>query len=741
MLKKISKIAISIILVIAICLTTFTSAFAASNQTKYISDIIVCSAASAEEAETELKAHGYKLLSNENLNESLAEGMYIGYKTTTNPHEAITDIAAMNMTGKYSFADYDILLQNMKEDVASTIDGLIPMITAYRENYNAKNPIAVEVHGILNKFLEDDSAKSMGDYLLTCDLADTTDLTKVFMQGYSAFILDIQQLLFLAGENDSDKNWIEKMASSDPDAVVDLYMDSYPTPNKAVSALAADFGKAAEDLELTWDNLYEILQNTSDTYFSEKNGSVELNEKVLTEQLNEAEENSNVEINDNMSEDEVIESLEKINDSSETYDSIGDANLVAYLASLEYNDGTMLDFFMRPFDEVDDMELYTLAYYMGKELTAQLSNVGLSQTLSRILVDGKNASSEKFAELNKTFDKIEKISIYDGVDRSLFENGVALTGSSVEKYVASGKNWSDDLFSRIFQPSDDFKWKDYFAFYILPTAASAIIYTSLFFINHAMRVAIEKGSTEVAKNVAKSVSDGLIYTDLGKKMAQKYINKHMFGFFAYGKGLVARSSLAYRIVAGIRCAFFILTIAMTVVSIVMLVVTIFKSKESVTKYEAIPNHIVDTISTKNSDDYIAYNFVKNTLGSAADLNNYKGKNGWLVLYYTKDSSAGAPITTDFKVVKGSANAPLDYENVRIFGEKSAANVTSQDFTGVKDSAGGTYMYFSRGNVSTISSVFSNGYLAVALGIGACVGILVGTLSSKISYNKKKKVLA
>lgn len=401
----------------------------------------------------------------------------------------------------------------------------------------------------------------------------------------------------------------------------------------------------------------------------------------------------------------------------------------------------MLDFFMRPLDEVDDMGLYTLAYYMGKNLTAQLSNVGLSQTLSRILVDGKNASGEKFAELNETFDKIEKISIYDGVDRSLFENGVALTGPSVEKSVSSGKNWSDDLFSRIFQPSDDFKWKDYLAFYILPTAASAIMYASLFFINHAMRVAIENVSTEVAKNVTKSVSDGLIYTDLGRKMAQKYINKHMFGFFAYGKGLVSRSSLAYRIVAGIRCAFFILTIAMTVVSIAMLVVTIFASKESVTKYEAIPNHIVDTISTKNGDDYIAYNFVKNTLGSAADLNNYKGKNGWLVLYYTKDSAAGAPITTDFKVVKGSANAPLDYENVRIFGEASAANVTSQDFTGVKDSAGGTYMYFSRGNVSTIGSAFSNGYLAIALGIGACVGIIIGTLSSKISYKKKKKALA
>lgn len=738
MLKRISKIAISMVLVIAICLTTCTSAFAAISQKKYISDIIVCQAANADEAKKELEKDGYKLLSNENISETLPDGMYFGYKTTLNPEEAITDISAMNMTGKYSFADYEVLLKNMKEDVAATVDGLIPMITAFRENYNAENPVAVEVHGILNKFLEDDSAKSLGDYLLTCDLADTTDLTKVFMQAYAPFVLDIQQLLFIAGENDSDKTWIEKMASSDPDSVVDLYMDSYPTPSKAFQALASDYGKAAEDFELTWDNLYEILQDTTDTYFSEKNGSVELNEKALTEQFNEAEENSKSEINNEMSDEEIIESIEKINESSKTFDSFGDAGLVDYLASLEYNDGTMLDFFMRPFDEVDEIELYTLAYYMGKDLTAQLSNVGLLQTLSRILVDGNSASADKFNEINKAFEKIEKISIYDGVDRSLFENGVALTGPSVEKFVSSGKNWSDDLFSRIFRPTDDFKWKDYFAFYVLPTVASTIVYASLFLVNHAMRKVIEKSCTEVAKNVVKG---SLIYNDHGKKLAQDYIYNHMMGYFAYGKGLVARSSLAYRIVAGIRCAFFVLTIAMTVASIAMLIVTIFFSKESDVKYDAIPNHIVDTVSTEHGDDYVAYDFVKNTQGSAADLNNYKGKKGWLVLYYTKDQSAGAPITTDFKIVKNSENAPLDYDGISVFGEKNAANITSVDFTGVKDSVGGTYIYFSRGDISTVGSVFTNGYIAIALGVGACAGMIIGILTSKIRYNKKKKALA
>ncbi|MCQ2470805.1 MAG: hypothetical protein MJ147_02065 [Clostridia bacterium] len=743
MKNKVLKIITSIVLVLTICVTTCTSAFAASNQQRYISDIIICSASNAEEAEKELKTNGYKLLSTEYLNKALNKGMYLGYKTTANPDEAITDISAMNMSGKYSFSDYEILMEKMKEDVGKTVEGLVPMINAYRENYKANNPLAVEAHKILNKFFEDDSAKYMGDYLLTCDLSDTTDLTKVFMQGYGPFIVDIQQLLFLAGENDSDKNWIEKMASSDPDAVIDLYVDSYATPNKAFTALAKDYGSTVEDLELTWNGLYELLLDTSDIYFKDET-CVEIDTVALDEQLDLAEEKSEAKLDDKKSDEENFEVLENIAESTSIYDSIADANLASYLASLEYDDGTMLDFFMRPFEDVDETELYTLAHYMGKKLTAQLSNVGLTQIVSRALVDGKNATADKFEEINESLKEVEAFSIYDGVDRSLFENGVALTGATVEKYVSSGKDWSEDLFSRIFQPAGEYKWKDYFAFYVLPAAVSLVAYTSLLIVNKFMEQAIRKALLDGAEIVEATASKNviqLIHNDLHDQI-HATVQKHIIANLAYGKGLVARGDLTYRIVSNIRCAFFVLTIVMSVVSLVMLVVTLVSSDENPSeKYTSIPNHIVDTINTKHGDDYVAYDAVKNTQGVVADLNNYKGTKGWLVLYTTKDPAAGAPITPDFKIVKGSTKAPLDYENLNLFGQTDVTNITAKDFTGLSDSAGGTYVYFSRGDISTIGSVFSNGQLAISIGIGACLGIALGALSSKLVGKKKKKAEA
>ncbi len=736
--KKVLKASISVFLVLSICLVSFTSAFAASSKERYISEIILCSASSADEAEKKLKEQGYKLMSSENLNESLSDGMYLGYKTTTDKDEAITDITAMDMNGKYSFSDYEILLDKMKENVSATVDGLIPMITSYRTNFNSGSAIAVEVHDILNKFYEDDSGKSMGDYLLSCDLKETTDITKVFLQGYSPFIIDIQQLLFLAGEGQSDKTWIEKMSASDTDSIVDLYIGSYPTPNKAYSAMAADYGDAADSIRDTWDVFYQNLSEIKSKYYDDTPELI-LNEEVVETSLDSASESS-IEITEDMTNSEFNNAVDEAAAVSETYDNLSDINLISYLNGFKYGDGTMLDFFMRPSEDVEDYELYTLSYFMGEKLTAQINNVGLQQAVSRVCVDGDNVTDDSFDKINAALSSIEKISIYDGVDRSVFDDGVALTSASTEKYTSSGKSWSDGLFDRLFQPTSEYKWQDYFAFYVLPAIASFITVLALHSATVKINAFLLNASSDMAKNAANNVARTsvvqLIYNEADYQVA---INCKSL---LYGKGTIGYySSSLYRGIQYIKVAFFFLTVALTVASIVMLFVTIFSDNEGDSaEYSSIPNHIVDTVNTQHGDDYIAYNYVKNLSGSAGDLNNYKGKKGWLVLFYTKDQSVGSPIKADIKIVKGSQTAPLDYENVSMFGETNAINLTSKDYTGVNDSAKGTYMYFSRIESSTAGSVFSNSNFAIAVGVGAAVGVIFGALLTK-SKKKKKTAIA
>ena len=357
MRKKLLSAIISVILAIALCVTTCTSVFAATSKESYISDLVLCSAKSAEAAEKKLKAQGYKLMSDENINESLSDGgMYLGYKPTQNRSEAITGISAMNMNGKYSYTDYENLLNNLKESVTTTINGLIPMITAYRTNYKEGRAIAVSVHDTLNKFYEDDSKTYMGDYLLNCDLKDTTDITKVFMQGYSSFIVNIQQLLFIAGESSNDKKWIEKMASSDEDFLLDLYLNSYPTPNKAYQALAADYDTLADNLRLTWNVFYENLKSIKEKYFTENNGKLEFNSDAMDETFDSVETDK-LDLADDSTEEEVFDAMSTGIDSQEASNDFVDSVLLSYLDGLEYGDGTMLDFFMRDESEVDDFEL------------------------------------------------------------------------------------------------------------------------------------------------------------------------------------------------------------------------------------------------------------------------------------------------------------------------------------------------------------------------------------------------
>ena len=67
--------------------------------------------------------------------------VYIGYKTTTERKDAITDIALMNMKGSYSIDDYDTLMDDyMREQIIPLVDGFIAAIEEYRENYHSSFP-------------------------------------------------------------------------------------------------------------------------------------------------------------------------------------------------------------------------------------------------------------------------------------------------------------------------------------------------------------------------------------------------------------------------------------------------------------------------------------------------------------------------------------------------------------------------------------------------------------------------
>ena len=100
-------------------------ASAAKDPTLYISEVYLSYGKTDEEAKQWLKDHDYTIL-DQNLNEGTDAGVswiglgsekrsvYLGYKTTENSDEAITDMRAMNMNGEYSYDEYEKVLVSKK---------------------------------------------------------------------------------------------------------------------------------------------------------------------------------------------------------------------------------------------------------------------------------------------------------------------------------------------------------------------------------------------------------------------------------------------------------------------------------------------------------------------------------------------------------------------------------------------------------------------------------------------------
>ncbi len=147
-MKHLSKILIALVLALTIAGTLPAQVFADSAP-EYISEVKVyegnCDNASAE---------GFTILCGEDgkpvdLNQgSGATGIgakgnkkvFLGYKTTSDRKEAITDLAMMNMKGGYSVQEYTALMKDqMNKQIIPLIEGFLSAIEEYRENYNSAN--------------------------------------------------------------------------------------------------------------------------------------------------------------------------------------------------------------------------------------------------------------------------------------------------------------------------------------------------------------------------------------------------------------------------------------------------------------------------------------------------------------------------------------------------------------------------------------------------------------------------
>ncbi len=259
-MKKITTVITSVILCVTMLIlgpAQVAASAAESAKKTYISEVKVGMGVKSEEAAKELLAEGFTILTDDSgqyadLNKDagsksiLKKGpnqkiVYLGYKTTEDADDAITDLAVMNMDGGYSFQDYEKLMDtHMDTQIKPFVDRFIATLTEYRENLKKpKDSInykrANYYRMLLNLLTDDDTGgKPLGDLLINqtkYEMGDEAynklseeekknhcDILTLLMQGNGQAV-QLMETELTKSADAADNTWLDRFLATDLEAL------------------------------------------------------------------------------------------------------------------------------------------------------------------------------------------------------------------------------------------------------------------------------------------------------------------------------------------------------------------------------------------------------------------------------------------------------------------------------------------------------------------------------------------
>lgn len=604
-----------VILAGIISVQTAVTVFAqAKSDNYYLSDIKLStsnSSTSFTDAKSELSAQGY-IVSGSNsptpydLNSGTDKGsVCIGYKLTTDRSQAITDINFMNMNGGFQTVDYREIANRTKSKLNEVATELKNACAELKTKYDAGSPAAKAAKAVLDVFKNDESkALSFGDWLMSNERT-VSDFSDLIMICNSKVVASILTQIAIGVSDYNSNTWLERMASyqeSDFDNISVSQTEEFRIKSKNVLTSVQSFAK-----------------NYKNALAKKQAGSL-----AQTDEMN-------------------------------TY-------LIAYecMNKYTYCGEKIGDYFIKlgESDNVTD-ELYPILMAMSNGQYAMLHTgyfttliLGIDNTEKNYSAASENLSAVKKEIQQDTNDG--KISIYAGVDKSIYDKEVGLTQEAYR--TISAKNNYDAL----------------------TTDTDSLDKKLVKLIESAGCVALVSFGTAMIVSYGISVATGIAATALGTALwtsATTSIGSLVAAISVYGPVAIAVTAVAVIIV--FATAYLINYITE-------------KIKDSNPEYTAIP----DTMYSRENDDFIKYSAVTTCGGNPVDINNASGRT-WNALYYTKDAKAGSPIQADengniFYAKYDNGIIPNAYEAVAEFGETQAANLNTGAY---KDYYNGVYLFY------------------------------------------------
>ena len=771
----------SAVLTCAMLLTSPVGAVkaAAEDTGKYISEVFIAYGKTEDEAKQWLTSHGWEPVEGDfNAGKSSNPvAAVMGVKRTSDPNDAVTDMAVMNMGTKenmgYSFDDYQKLLTKKKADIDEFVDCFMPVIQEYRENYNGKGSAAGKAraqlaHEMLNKLYDGeidgkyavhDTGMPLGDLFLNTtrreygeakydklsknEQVKYGDLQQIILESSGPAILAVEQSLALATDSGED-SWLERLADMSylsMKNLAELYADGNASlgDSAAKSLLMSKYGDAAKNLASDYETIQQEL-NWLALYCDEHDLWQHDGESV---EMLSARKNAWFDALKAMDEAKYLDEYEKFTE---------DSLLYMQLASVAYEGDwgeSLLDFF-RPEDGKnygeDSANFLPFAAALSEGQRAGVQFLTLQSLLS-IGVNDEGGIKEAASLIGTVLNEKEQLSVYSGINRAIFRYGVALTSKAMMDK------------SRALSPYEQFwdMWgmSDIIAYSAFAVGTVTLVTGVVLSKLSATAVRIEMlppiEYDEIIIGNAFGPSTGGIkqpttYIDAGTRY-----NRTMLGAGRWMIGIGAAIMLASAAMKGYQLWTYFNRTFIPIPSYIV-------DEADIVTYETDKNG--NEVKNINFDQFLYYEVVKCNrqdiginskaqdgvaqyaewgCGDAADLNCDVGKQ-WLALYTVKSRAKGNPILADsLKLQTGSDSIPAGCTApLHFFTYTYAADLGDEAYAFNNDMNGVYFFWDTDTNAFKTASTFTGGQLALA-GIGGLAAGILGTTFVMMATKKRKDI--
>ncbi|MCR5201767.1 MAG: hypothetical protein K6D02_01550, partial [Lachnospiraceae bacterium] len=616
----------------------------------YVSDIKIFNYDSKSDCKEALQNSGYKVF-DQDLNEHCGgDYVYLGYKTSKNKEDAITDIRQLHMgvgnesTMPYGYIDCQRVISDKQDQFTKASSSLMIALKEYSQKlYEDNSKFAKQARDLLNVYtVDEDGEQPLGDYLASANVS-TDVLSKMLLESNGDVPITVYTAIFRGVQDiDKDNTWADRTVKCDFLKYISNSEEGEGV-SKNQKLLDGKYYSMAEELS---KKIKEFATNYNDAEQRIENNGGKIDEK-----------------DENASTDAVIIANKDILNQYEFPKDAFSANadvphklgdFLVYVGSEKDNSISLAD-------ETGLRMLYPVVAALTQGQFEMLKINSISSAVSYML-DSDKADAKFKSRIEELTNKLKEntgkkfLWIYYGVDKSAYKDKVAVT-SAARREDAAGKSF--------LQAQENKAKKEKFINEVTTglrlTMEIVSITSSVIFL----------ASTITSKVVSAMAASAF--------MAANGAGATAAAAAAAGTQAVAASSVCCWLGIATTAFFWIgiaLLVALIIWSIICFWVADQKYDEDNDRSETL-NNIYDIRKIDDESHYIFYDGIKDQNGKTADINNGDGER-WSSLFYTKDTRVGSPLCVnengDLFTMRDESGYISGYTPLKHFESKSPENI-------------------------------------------------------------------